>query len=115
MSDTTSSVSENNTLKTSLDAPVTTLAGGTGDRAVKSNALTEFRDTSKITASGGSHQIATRDVKLNISEFLNFLNFCYIQCGRKANKNGMYVENQPIRRVQLINLLNHMTQANHKL
>ena len=33
----------------------------------------------------------------------------------RGNKNGVKVENRPIRRVQPINLLNHMTQANHKL
>jgi len=33
----------------------------------------------------------------------------------KANKNGVQVENRPIRRVQPINLPNHMTQANHQL
>ena len=39
----------------------------------------------------------------------------YIQFGGKANKNGVWVENRPIRRVQPLNLLNHKTQANHKL
>ena len=29
----------------------------------------------------------------------------YIQCGRKANKNGVQVKNRPIRRVELIKLL----------
>ena len=35
--------------------------------------------------------------------------------GGKANKNGVWAENRPIRRVQPINLPNHMTQANHQL